>query len=393
MAVAKAVVKRIRGLKRASAVTTLLLLVGGVSLVFAGNVSTLIHDTGTNVGIGTNTPTDRLHVEGARILFRNLTANPTFAFDAGTAGQSDFQHRENNVLKTLVRMGTDANGSTFEIQDRTSGANTRFLIRGNGSLGIPGSLGIGTTSPTDKLHIEGARVLFRNYVANPTFTFDAGTAGQSDLQHRENNVLKTLVRLGSDGNGSTFEFQDRTQGGALVRLSIKGNGRVGIGTNTPAQALHVIGNAQFNGTVTGNNIQAQYQDVAEWVKAPAGLRPGTVVVIDPSERDGVLPSSAAYDTRIAGVVSKQPGVLLGEPGANKVMVAHSGRVKVMADASAGAIAAGDLLVSSDMPGHVMRSTPVEVNGVPIHRPGTIIGRALEPLAGGQGEILVLVTLQ
>jgi hypothetical protein len=31
--------------------------------------------------------------------------------------------------------------------------------------------------------------------------------------------------------------------------------------------------------------------------------------------------------------------------------------------------------------------------VAIHRPGTIIGKALEPLEGGVGEILVLLSLQ
>ncbi len=42
-------------------------------------------------------------------------------------------------------------------------------------------------------------------------------------------------------------------------------GKVGIGTNAPAQALHVVGNVRVDGQVTGTNIQAQYQDVAEWV--------------------------------------------------------------------------------------------------------------------------------
>ena len=41
----------------------------------------------------------------------------------------------------------------------------------------------------------------------------------------------------------------------------------------------------------------------------------------------------------------------------------------------------------------MKSQPVEVAGIEIHRPGTLIGKALEPLAGGQGEILVLLSLQ
>ena len=89
----------------------------------------------------------------------------------------------------------------------------------------------------------------------------------------------------------------------------------------------------------------------------------------------------------------RPGILLGEGGADKTKLAHSGRVKVKADARFGAIAIGDLLVTSATPGHAMRSKPVKVGEAEIHRPGTLIGKALEPLATGQGEILVLLTLQ
>jgi hypothetical protein len=41
----------------------------------------------------------------------------------------------------------------------------------------------------------------------------------------------------------------------------------------------------------------------------------------------------------------------------------------------------------------MKSMPVEFGGVRMHRPGTLIGKALEPLANGTGEILVLLSLQ
>jgi hypothetical protein len=41
----------------------------------------------------------------------------------------------------------------------------------------------------------------------------------------------------------------------------------------------------------------------------------------------------------------------------------------------------------------MKSAPVDVGGARIHRPGTLIGKALEPLAGGTGKILVLLSLQ
>jgi hypothetical protein len=44
-------------------------------------------------------------------------------------------------------------------------------------------------------------------------------------------------------------------------------------------------------------------------------------------------------------------------------------------------------------GNAMRSQPRDLGGAPIHRPGTLIGKALEPLEKGVGEILVLLSLQ
>jgi len=41
----------------------------------------------------------------------------------------------------------------------------------------------------------------------------------------------------------------------------------------------------------------------------------------------------------------------------------------------------------------MKSVPVNLGGVELHRPGTLIGKALEPLEKGVGEILVLLSLQ
>ena len=63
------------------------------------------------------------------------------------------------------------------------------------------------------------------------------------------------------------------------------------------------------------------------------------------------------------------------------------------DAGNGPIQIGDLLVTSDKEGVAMKSVPIMIGGRQIHTPGTLIGKALEPLAHGTGEILVLLSLQ
>ena len=66
-------------------------------------------------------------------------------------------------------------------------------------------------------------------------------------------------------------------------------------------------------------------------------------------------------------------------------VAIAGVVKCKVDATYGAIWPGDLLVTSPISGHAMRTeSPL---------PGTIVGKALEPLEKGVGTIKVLVMLR
>jgi hypothetical protein len=141
----------------------------------------------------------------------------------------------------------------------------------------------------------------------------------------------------------------------MPRMVVKYNGNVGIGSTPaavdPAERLVVDGNIHVTGS-----INAKYQDVAEWVPSSNDLAPGTVVVLDPAIGNGVMASGAAYDTSVAGVVSAQPGLILGEAGANKEQIATTGRVRVRVDATAAPIRVGDLLVTSGLPGVAMKSS-------------------------------------
>jgi hypothetical protein len=167
--------------------------------------------------------------------------------------------------------------------------------------------------------------------------------------------------------------------------NLDGNATI-TGTATISGATTIGGAATIAGDVTVNgNIAAKYQDVAEWVDAAEPLEPGTVVIIDEAARNRVRASTKSNDTRVAGAVSPQPGLILGEPGEGRVLVAQSGRVRIKADTRNGAIKPGDLLVTAPRAGYAMKAKSA--------KPGTVLGKALEPLEKGTGEILVLLTLQ
>jgi hypothetical protein len=233
-----------------------------------------------------------------------------------------------------------------------------------------GWVGISTMAPGSELDVNGRIRMSQNANYSEFFTGSSGGIMGLHLGSRSNMPLALYT------NSSAPQFVLTTAGS------------VGIGTTTPGAMLHVVGNIQVDG-----NIAAKYQDVAEWVPAASKLDPGTVVILGGAKPNEVTASEKAYDTRVAGVVSDKPGLILGEGGENQVKVAHIGRVKVKVDANYGPVQIGDLLVTSATPGYAMRSQPVLIGNATIHQPGTLIGKALEPLDNGQGEVLVLLTLQ
>ncbi len=133
-------------------------------------------------------------------------------------------------------------------------------------------------------------------------------------------------------------------------------------------------------------------DVAEYVPATESLEPGDVAEIDAVNGNGLRMSSRANSAAVAGVISTLPGLTLNgtmsEQEAQKDMpkLALAGRVPVKTTNENGAIKAGDLLVSASRPGHAMRAPANPM-------PGTVIGKAMEKLAGESGVIEMLVMLR
>jgi hypothetical protein len=175
-------------------------------------------------------------------------------------------------------------------------------------------------------------------------------------------------------------------GGSPSLLSSSSTGVISYyNTATTSTTAWSIAQRDVNGNIHTNSFigiatSARYADLAERYAADEVYEPGTVLIIG-GEKEVTVTSQFA-DTRVAGVVSKNPAYMMNsEAGTDEThpYIALKGRVpcKVI-----GPIKKGDLLVTSAHPGYACVGQNIFS--------GAIIGKALEDKFEGFGVIEVLV---
>jgi len=274
--------------------------------------------------------------------------------------------------------GMTMSGPIGRADVRFDGTTLRMLA---GPAGSPPSIGVAVNANGVQLPngvqlgvgTNGYQVQFGSPNSEDGMTM-SGAGGRADLRY--NGTLKLVNGAGG--------IPPATNG-----IAITNAGNVGIGIENPVAKLHVVGTTRTSVlTITGG------ADIAEpFPMKEDEIERGSVVIIDDEHPGRLKRSVAAYDTRVAGIVSGANGINAGislhqegvlDGGQN---VALSGRVYVQADASSGAIKPGDMLTTSDTPGHAMKV------GDHTRSQGAVIGKAMSPLPEGRGLVLVLVTLQ
>jgi len=362
---------------------------GGGAGVFSLS-GTNAYYNGGNVGIGTTTPHVPLELQsgfGTEVL--------RFALDSG-----DFHSVSTGFHGTKPWL----NYLGFNLEYNSSDIRRVMTLLGDGSVGIgtstpgktltiAGDAEIGTSSGDyHHLRIGGGNSDGFLYGSYPRFgdgihlgyNYYADAAGTDQIIHPDGATSRISVHYGSIVLATGGVGQVPAE-----RLRVDSSGSVGIGTAFPQARLDVAGETRTCVlTITGGC------DLAEpFAMSDGSIPSGALVAIDEEHPGQLKMSTRAYDQRAAGIISGangiKPGISLHQEGTLEggQNVALTGRVYALADASNGSIKPGDLLTTSDTPGHCMRAADHA------RAKGAIVGKAMTALDKGKGMVLVLVSLQ
>ena len=186
-----------------------------------------IFDNGTNVGIGTTSLGAKLDVNGDGRFQTNLTIGLTTnnngartVFNGSTGGRS-FQIANNwNV------------GGSFEITPSTTTSGSTFTTPALVVNGTTSNVGIGTTTPSELLDVNGA------FVTRGVRVNNLGSGGFIDYNNGEFRFVSQGPNATTAGTYS-FTVRESDLGGSVNAMVIGNTGNVGIGTTSPQARLDV----------------------------------------------------------------------------------------------------------------------------------------------------------
>jgi len=193
---------------------------------YPGNTEKVRFTDGGNVGIGTTSPAQLLHIS-------DLTTN------AGLRVESE---ASSIAFVQLQQQGTTTG---WQIESGRSGVNDFNIRQGNGigdvlTLTNAGNVGIGITSPTETLHIRNdasgslaSGIILQNRQA--AANTEIGIKFIADTQDESDNRYSLISGIGHD-----LRFLTASGAAPAERMRILSTGNVGIGTTSPTSALTVI---------------------------------------------------------------------------------------------------------------------------------------------------------
>jgi hypothetical protein len=207
---------------------------------------------------------------------------------------------------------------------------------------------------------------------------------RTDANTSTSGTLSVLNNTGL-AVGASSNFRVSVSGNDVTLRNQTSGGNLYLGVNVAGNVSPTLVMYGSNGAISGNQINANYADVAERFEADEVMLPGTVVELGGSAE--ITQVSAELSEKVFGVISTRAAYLMNSSAGSDAThppVAMTGRVPVNV---VGSIARGDRLVSAG--NGLARAAQVgEATAF------NVIGRALrDKLDTGPGTVEAIVTIK
>ena len=363
-----------------------------VSVGYAMIAATVVDGSITEAKLADDAVTSRKMARGAietSSLASGAVTTEKLADNAVTADKISAGSITGRELAEEINLGSADSGpgvlKVYSGED-AEGVATIKLDGSAGTIRVSESFQIGSTQALLSATSYGGRFRIYDDDVNEVVDLQVSSSGTPALSLEGGYIAvkqedgDTGVTIEGDREGAPMIKIGKSDGTASIILDGEdsdGNGRI------KTQVLEISG---------GMDLSESFHILT--LNDASAPKPGMIVCIDAATPGHLLVSSKPYDRTVAGVMSGaggvRPGMLMGQQGSplnGKHPVALTGRVYCQADASNGPIQPGDLLTTSDTPGHAMKVTDHA------RAQGAIIGKAMSSLSDGAGLVLVLVSLQ
>lgn len=200
------------------------------------------------------------------------------------------------VANYLPLTGGDMSGNIGMASNTTIGTSTAlWLFDGvNEDITTLANIGIGTTTPSKLLHVEGDTLIAGDLIVS-------GTSNLGDVIISSDAINFNTASTTQAGENMDFNTNGNT------RLTILADGKVGIGTTSPVFELDVVGDVNYTGDLRVNGEVAIFGDLSYGSSASSS---NDVVYVDDNGNVGIGTTSPNYTLDVAGMLNAGGGFIV-----------------------------------------------------------------------------------